>query len=119
MKAISLILLALLLASCSSPQAKNDSPIDSKLHARQASYRQCYIESDSYQGKQDKTIGRVTVRFLISKEGLVKDASISQSDFKDANFHACLLDQIRQIKFDKVENELDVVQPIRFTPVEQ
>lgn len=119
MKVISLILLVMLLMSCSTSKVKEESSIDSKLHARQNSYRQCYVESDSYQGKQDQTIGRVTVTFLISNEGAVKDERISQSDYKDPNFHACLLDQIRQIKFANVENELEVVQPIRFTPVEQ
>lgn len=119
MKAISLILLILFLASCSSQKDKKDNSINSKLNSRQASYRQCYIESDSYQGRQDNTTGRVIVSFLINNDGQVKDASISQSDYKDPNFHACLLDQVRQIKFDEVKNELVVEQPIRFVPVQQ
>jgi TonB family protein len=118
MKVTSLLALTIFLVSCVT-SAPKPHPISGPLSSRQASYRQCYVESDLYQGRQDKTVGNVSVKFTVTDSGDVKDASIAQSDFKDANFHACLLDQVRRIKFTDVKEETAVNQPIRFTPVEQ
>jgi TonB family protein len=114
MKAISLLIF--LLFSCSH-QSKTSNLIDDPLIAKQEKYRQCYLESNSYKGRTDESLGIVKVKFLINKEGQVKNATVTESDFKDPNFHACILDQIRQIKFDPLETETEVHQPISFIPV--
>lgn len=116
MKAISLFIF-FLLSGCASYEKKISSdPIQGPLEARYESYRQCYLESESYKGRMDPALGKVIVSFNITKEGKVQNEKIHESPFKDANFHACLLDQIRQTSFAVRQEEVLVRQPFNFIP---
>ena len=119
MKAFSLIILSCI-ASCASQHdvdQKKD-PIRFGLLSRQRQYTQCFLESDSYLGKNHKKIGSMNVYFLIDEKGKVQDEKIERSDFKDANLHACVLEQIRSITFlmPQGHGTTKVRQPINFTP---
>jgi TonB family protein len=114
MKGISFFIVLTFLGCGALPK---EDPVQGPLSSRQESYRQCYVESDSYQGKEDSAKGTVVVNFIVTTAGKVKEAKILKSDFKDANLHACLLDQIRQIKFHEFKTETVMDQPIHFHPV--
>lgn len=119
MKAFSLIILSFI-ASCASQHdvdQKKD-PIRFGLLSRQRQYTQCFLESDSYLGKNHKKIGSMNVYFLIDEKGKVQDEKIERSDFKDANLHACVLEQLRSITFlmPQGHGTTKVSQPINFTP---
>jgi TonB family protein len=108
------------LASCSSHHdidQKKD-PIRFGMMSRQRQFTQCFLESDSYKRTEAHKIGSVKVWFSIDKSGIVTDEKIEKSEFNDANLHACILEQIRGIKFLAPTNgeTLEVSQPINFTP---
>ena len=119
MKAFSLLILLSLFACSSHHEVdQKKDPIRFGLLSRQRQYTQCFLESDSYQGKNHKKIGSMNVYFLIDEKGKVQDEKIENSDFKDANFHACVLEQIRSITFLMPQGHMttEVRQPINFTP---
>ncbi len=94
MKAINFLAL-ILLASCGSRMEKPVAAIDSK----DFQYKECFNESDAIRSTNVKGSGSVTVGFTIMPRGMVDDEKILASDFKDANFHSCLLEVTRSIKF--------------------
>jgi len=116
MKGISFLSLFLLVA-CRSPQPKHH-PIETPIESKHDEYRSCFLESESYKGRNTVENGVVAVSFTINQDGKVINAKIAESAFKDANFHACLLDQIRSLKFGlpKDGKNIDVVRPINFYP---
>ncbi|MFP5386987.1 MAG: TonB family protein [Bacteriovoracia bacterium] len=115
MKVISFLTL-LILFSCAHKEAVH--PIEGPLNAKQFNYRQCYLESNSFKGRASPPPGQMIVSFKITKEGKVEDEKILESTFaKDPNFEACVLDQIRQVKFGKFDTTTEVTQPINFIPV--
>jgi len=100
MKVTSLFLLVSL-ASCGSRIEKPVEVIDSKNFA----YKECYNESESFKKGIVKEIGQVSISFNVLPDGKVNDEKILLSDFKgDANFHACLLEVTREMKFPLTEN---------------
>jgi hypothetical protein len=119
MKAFSLLILLSLFACSSHHEVdQKKDPIRFGLLSRQRQYTQCFLESDSYLGKNHKKIGSMNVYFLIDEKGKVQDEKIENSDFKDANLHACVLEQIRSITFlmPQGHGTTKVSQPINFTP---
>ncbi len=114
MKAISLLIL---LAACSSHEPKYD-PIRTVMETKQDEYRSCFLESESYKGRDTNEKGVVMVAFTIDKDGKVTDEKIAETAFKDPSFHACLLEQIRGLKFTppKDGGYIEVLQPINFYP---
>ena len=120
MKVFSYSVLFLFTLACSTHHdvdPKKD-PIRYGLISRQRQYTQCFLESDSYMGKNHKKIGSMRVRFFIDGKGQVQDEKIETSDFKDPNLHACVLGQIRSIIFLTTHQQglIEVSQPINFTP---
>lgn len=119
MKGFSLFVF-LIISSCASHHdidQKKD-PIRFGMLSRQRQYTQCFLESDSYLGKNQKKIGALRVRFMIDETGKVQDEKIESTDFKDPNLHACILEQIRSIRFLARSNgqTVEVSQAINFTP---
>lgn len=112
MKAISLLVL---LMACSTYQSSGD-PIQDALAKRQRQLTQCYLESDSYKGKEVTETGTMTVGFTIDPEGNVRAERILGTDFKDPNLHVCVLGVVDKTPFDKPKNgeSIHVTQPIRF-----
>src|SRR6478736_6708584 len=99
MKVISFLTL-LILFGCAKDQ-KPVAPIDSK----NFDYQQCYYESDSY---SKRLPGKVSITFLLMPDGKIEDEKIAVTDFKDANFHACLLQTTRSLKLPPKEVETKV-----------
>ncbi len=112
MKAISFLLI---LGACSTYQPTGD-PIQDALAKRQRQFTQCYLESDSYKGTQVKEVGTVTVGFTIDPEGNVRGERILGTDFKDPNFHVCVLGVVDTTPFERPKDRqaIQVTQPIRF-----
>jgi len=84
------ILLAFLL-SCGSSDVRD--PLELQL----LNIEQCYHESDLFTRRQD---GQIAVSFLVTKDGRVEDERADQVNYKDANLTACILGQLRQVKFN-------------------
>jgi hypothetical protein len=119
MKVFSLLILLSLFACSSHHEVdQKKDPIRFGLLSRQRQYTQCFLESDSYLGKNHKKIGSMKVHFLIDEKGKVQDEKIESTDFKDPNFHACVLEQIRSITFlmPQGHGTTEVSQPVNFTP---
>jgi hypothetical protein len=121
MKGIS-ILFALFFTACASHQdeqadPKKD-PIRYGLLSKRDEFRSCYLESESYKGKDAVTSGIIKVGFTINKLGHSTNEKIVETSFKDPNLDACIKGILRLIKFPAPENEgtIDVVQPINFYP---
>lgn len=96
---------------------KAEDPIKGPLDRRSEAFRQCYYESDSYLGKDANPPGSMMVSFTVTEEGKVADEKIVKSSFKDPSLHACILDQIRRVRFGKLKTQTEVYQPINFIPV--
>ena len=109
MKAISLLSL-LILASCGSRDQKPVAPIDSKNYE----YQQCFYESETYSNRIIKGQGQVTITFLLMPDGKIEDEKIAATDFKDANFHACLLETTRALKLPPNAVETKVTKVLNF-----
>lgn len=121
MKAISLILISLLFSCASHHEEQVDpkkEPIRFGLLSKRDEFRSCYLESESYQGKDAITQGIVRVGFIVDKMGNSKEGKIVESSFKDPNFHACILGILRIIKYPPPADgkTIEVIQPINFYP---
>lgn len=114
MKAISFLLI---LGACATHQPKYDA-IRSPLEARHDEYRSCFLESESYKGTKTDEKGVIKVSFIIDQAGKVTQAKIAETAFKDPNFHACILEQIRMVTFKapKDGKNIEVLQAINFYP---
>lgn len=117
MKGISFSLLIFFNLACSSPRPKYH-PINTPLESKQDEYRSCYLESESYKGRHSDERGVVKVSLTIDQNGKVINAKIAETAFKDPNFNACLLEQIRAITFapPKDRQPIEVLYPLNFYP---
>jgi hypothetical protein len=104
MKAISLLSAFILVSACSSQNPTEVKSVSDSLLSKRDEFRSCYLESESYGGRNEVTEGKVQVNFTISPDGTPTNGKIASSDFKDASLHACLLEQLRGIKFAKPTN---------------
>ena len=114
MKVISFLLI---LSACATEQPKFD-PINTPLEARHDEYRSCFLESESYKGTKEVEKRVVKVSFIIDPTGKVTEAKIAETEFKDANFHACLLEQMRMVGFQPPVDgkHIQVLRAINFYP---
>ena len=110
MKVINLLGL-LMLFSCGSRNQKPVAPIDSK----NFEYQQCFYESESYSNRIIKGKGQVSITFLLMPDGKIEDERIAATDFKDANFHACLLETTRALKLPPKDVETKITKVLNFT----
>ena len=110
MKGISLLLL---LAGCAGTEYRKD-PIKETFHTKDFVYRQCYHESDSYRGRSREENRRVDVLLQIETTGKVSKAEITQTDFKDPNFHACVLAYVKRLIFLDIKETVTSTQTIYF-----
>lgn len=111
MRGISLFLL-LFFGACSSNKMERHNVLHESL-------RLCYVESDSYTGKNGSVQGTMTTSLSITPEGIVKSCKIVRNDFKDPNLNACVCGILKQTKFDlplKSENS-EIEKLIDFKPV--
>jgi hypothetical protein len=121
MKEISLGLI-FLLGSCASYHEEQvdpkKEPIRYGLLSKRDEFRSCYLESESYKGKDAITQGIVRVGFTIDGKGHSKDGKIVESSFKDPNFHACILGILRLIHYPPQADgkTIEVIHPINFYP---
>lgn len=92
MKGINFFLF-LFLASCSSGPMKRHSILNESL-------RLCYVESDSYSGKDGSVQGTMTTSLTVSSEGKVKSCNIVKNDFKDPNLNACVCGIFKQTQIE-------------------
>ncbi len=77
-------------------------------------FRKCY---EVGLGRDATLEGRVTVRFVISREGKVENPSDSGSDLPDAQVRECVINAFKQLEFPKPENGIvTVVYPIMLAP---
>ena len=83
------------------------------------SLRQCYVESDSYTGKNGKIQGSMTTSLMVESSGRVKSCEIIKNDFKDPNLNACVCGILKKSIIENSSNEytIEVVRPINFNPV--
>jgi len=120
MKAISLFLVLFLCACASHQEEKIDpvkDPIRFGLNSKRDEYRSCFLESESYKGRNSITDGVVMVGFIIDKTGKPTNIKIVKSPFNDPNFHACLQGILRLISYPASEKggTVEVTQPINFS----
>ena len=121
MKAISFGFL-ILMASCASQNEEqidpSKDPIRYGLLSKRDEFRSCYLESESYKGKDALTQGLIRVGFTIDKNGQSDNEKIIESSFKDANLHACIMGILRLIKYPppKDGGTIEVNEPINFYP---
>lgn len=109
MKAISLLII-LTFFSCTHP----DTP-RVPLNSKDRQYQQCFEESDSYRNKNIRPKGQVMISFILHTDGKIDDEKIVSSDFRDANFHACLLEITRQLKLAPKAKETRTTKIINFS----
>lgn len=109
MKGISFLIM-LFIFSCASETRNATKVLNDSL-------RQCYVESDSYTGKDGEVQGKMKVSLEISPLKKVTQCKIIENDFKDANLNACVCDIFKR---SELEGETGLVQrEINFQPVKQ
>jgi hypothetical protein len=87
--------------------------IQGTIRRHYAGIRDCYLSALEL---HPELTGRIAVRFVISREGLVTEAALAQSDLPAA-LNECILDIFRGIEFAKPEGGIvTVVYPLKFAP---
>jgi hypothetical protein len=77
-------------------------------------FRMCYERGLT---KNPNLEGRVSVRFVINREGAVQSVSSGSSDLPDSGVVGCVLSQFYSLGFPKPEGGIvTVVYPLMFTP---
>lgn len=114
MKGINLFFL-IIFSACSSHQEKKD-PIREVFFSKMDEYRQCFLESNSYKGRNSKVTGVVKVWLSVNPDGNVKKSEVLESDFKDPNLHACVLSFIKPLKFPSSTEGINITQSLNFKP---
>jgi hypothetical protein len=113
MKGISFFIIFLIF-SCST------STVPRETRLLNESLRQCYVESDSYSGKEKQVLGKMTVNLILDSEGRTKECKIVTSDFKkDPNLHACVSGIYKKSIIANPEKKFEMTQTINFQPVNQ
>ena len=121
MKAISLVILFLIFSCSSSNRDQIDQkkdPVGHSLDSKRDEFRSCYLESESYKGKDAATQGIIEVGFSIDKDGKSNNEKVVKSSFKDANLHACIFGILRMINYSMPKDGLsiEVTRLINFYP---
>ena len=111
MKVISLLIV---LVGCAQGPFKPKDPIDAIFHDKDFVYRQCLHESDSYKGRFKNEERSLDVKFMIETNGYVKKVEIIRTDFKDPNFHTCILSMVKNLRFDDMKERTEVTKKIDF-----
>lgn len=112
MKAISFLLLVLLMACASEPKMETWTDLN---EAKSEKFQQCYHESDLYMWRKP---GKIEISYQISADGHISDAKVTKADFKDPNLKACILGIVKQIKYmpPKDGKAMQVFYPLNFYP---
>jgi hypothetical protein len=77
-------------------------------------FRSCY---EAGLGRNSELTGRVTVRFVISREGLVVSAKDGGSDLPDIQVRDCVINSFLKLQFPKPDGGIvTVVYPILLAP---
>jgi hypothetical protein len=120
MKATSFLLVLLSISACSSAEKidQKKDPIGFALHTKHDEFRSCYLESESYKGKDAITKGAIKVGFVIDQNGKSSKEKIMETSFKDANLNACMLGMLKLVTFPPSKGDLTIVenQNINFYP---
>lgn len=106
------LLILFFLFSCSTNKMERHSVLNESL-------RLCYVESDSYTGKNGTVQGTMTTNLIVTAEGKVKSCSIIKNDFKDPNLNACVCGIFKQTQIEspsKTETT-EIQKIIDFKPV--
>ncbi len=116
MKAISLLVI-FLFVSCASKKEPVD-PYDfvsRPLLAKLPAMRECYLNSPNYINNPDTEI-RTIIEFEIQKDGTTVGHKVSESSLKDEKFKQCLVNNLKDLKYDPQPEPLIVDQPFNFYP---
>jgi hypothetical protein len=111
MKGINFFLL-LILVACASGPMKRHSVLNESL-------RLCYVESDSYTGKDGSVQGTMTTSLNVTSEGKVNSCKIIKNDFKDPNLNACVCGIFKQTQIENVSKSETILieRIVDFKPV--
>jgi hypothetical protein len=104
--------LLIFIASCSSTIKEDKNlPLNRKL-------RQCYVESDSYQGRFDKAQGKLMIALSADQNGKVTTVNVISSDYKDPNLISCVREVFKSTPLEhSAQNEYHEVRKVKFKPV--
>jgi outer membrane biosynthesis protein TonB len=75
--------------------------------------RKCY---EAALARDPQAAGKVTVRFVIDRQGAVNEACVKDSSLADATAVACMLEQYRQLRFAPANGQTTVIYPVVFSP---
>ncbi|MEC7986851.1 MAG: protein kinase [Myxococcota bacterium] len=91
------------------PQGISKEGIDNIIRQNSSDYMNCYANAPTLGD------GRLTLKFVIRGSGRISKASLVSSDFKDEDFHNCLLEKSKRMLFPSSASEITIVQyPIMF-----
>lgn len=113
------LLVILLLGSCSQLQFIKGAPKDSPLVQNRGLFTDCYLQSDSYQDIEKKTQGEIQIEYSVGPEGEVYNDRIMKSDFTETQFHNCVMNEFRKIRFIDQKNSERLTQTLQFIQVKK
>lgn len=88
--------------------------IQSIVRSAYAEFRQCYERALA---SRPGLSGRVTVRFVIGREGKVVEAEVSETTLPDKEATTCMLHHYRKLVFPRpMGGTITVIYPIQFSP---
>lgn len=118
MRGISLLLI-FLFTGCSGLQFIKGAPKDSPLVKNRELFTTCYLQSDSYQDVEKKIQGEINIEYSVGPEGEVYNDRIMKSDFTETQFHNCVMNEFRKIRFIDQKNSERLTQTLQFIQVKK
>lgn len=125
MRAVIVFCLLFLATSCTHSPSTDDADVQGSNIGRRTitgpvriglpGIRKCY---ETLLEKNNSAYGKVIVDWSIVDSGNVETASIKESDFKDENFHKCILSNVKTWTFPSPAKDqvVDVSHPFIFVP---
>lgn len=95
------------------PEIRKPEDIQKLVREKYDLFRRCY---ETALARDANLKGKVTVRFVIDREGATQDVCVKEATLTDAAAVRCMLDAYRTLRFAPAPGQTTVVYPIEFSP---
>lgn len=111
-----IFLAALLLGSIASASPLAKEEIRQTIRKQRDALNGCYRQGLE---RNARLHGKVVISFTIKQRGFVSDASVVKTTLNDPQVEACIVKQIKQLRFARHSSDMTIHYPFRFQPLDK